>query len=84
MDLSFSGDDKFSFKISDGTTTATVRATDISGGSLTDIAAEMSSALSSANMSHVTATVNGTKIELVNTLGGEVSVVDFKSTAPRP
>lgn len=79
LDLSFSGDDKFSFKISDGTTTATVRATDISGGSLTDIAAEMSSALSSANMSHVTATVNGTKIELVNTLGGEVSVVDFKS-----
>ena len=79
MDLSFSGDDKFSFKITDGTTTATVRATDIASGSLTDIAAEMSSALSSANMSHVTATVNGTKIELVNTLGGEVSVVDFKS-----
>ena len=30
-------------------------------------------------MSHVTATVNGTTIELVNTLGGEMSVVDFKS-----
>ena len=87
LDLSFSGDDKYSFKISDGTTTATVRATDITGtnsgaiqsSDLNDIAAEMSSALSSANMSHVTATVNGTTIELVNTLGGEVSVVDFKS-----
>ena len=87
LDLTFSGDDKYSFKISDGTTTATVRATDITGtnsgaiqsSDLNDIAAEMSSALSSANMSHVTATVNGTTIELVNTLGGEVSVVDFKS-----
>ena len=87
MDLTFSGDDKYSFKISDGTTTATVRATDITGtnsgaiqsSDLNDIAAEMSSALSSANMSHVTATVNGTTIELVNTLGGEVSVVDFAS-----
>ena len=87
MDLSFSGDDTYSFKISDGTTSATVRATGITGtnggaiqsSDLTAIAAEMSSALSSANMSHVTATVNGTTIELVNTLGGEVSVVDFAS-----
>jgi flagellin len=47
-----------------------------------DVAAiltEVQSALAAANMSHITAAADGNKIQLTNALGGEISVVNFKS-----
>ena len=86
MELTLNAADKFSFKITDGTSTATVRATDVAmaGSAVTtseaaDILAEINSALSSANMSHITAVDNSGAITLKNTLGGELTVTNFKS-----
>ena len=87
VELSFSGDDKYSFKISDGASTATVRATDTVNGSdadadTADLLAEITLALSSANMSHIKATSatgdNGT-ITLTNELGGKIDITNFAS-----
>jgi flagellin len=86
-ELSFSADDKYSFKISDGASTATVRATDTVDGSdadadTADLLAEITLALSSANMSHIKATSatgdNGT-ITLTNELGGKIDISNFAS-----
>ena len=98
VELTFTADavDKYSFTISDGSSTATVRATstilDGTGGTSAtlvdddaDTAAlltEIQSALSAANMSHVTAAVSGNddgSIVLKNALGGQVDISNFKS-----
>jgi len=88
MDLTFNAADKFSFKITDGTSTATVRATTVAdadsdgtpaAGDVGDMLTEIQSALSAANMSHITAALDGAKIQLTNALGGEISVINFKS-----
>jgi flagellin len=87
VELSFSGDDKYSFKISDGASTATVRATNTVNDSdadadTADLLAEITLALSSANMSHIKATSatgdNGT-ITLTNELGGKIDITNFAS-----
>ena len=86
--LSFSGIDTYSFKISDGVSTATVRATattDAGGDGINataDVAAikaEMERALSAANMSHFTVTESSGVLTIKNALGGKVSVTDFAS-----
>ena len=97
VELTFSAAaaDKYSFKISDGSSTATVRATSTTIGAGTsattvddnddvaDILSEIQSALSAANMSHITASVDGTAdngvITLTNALGGKVDISNFKS-----
>jgi len=101
VDLAFSAAaDKYAFKISDGSTTATVRATEVwadgkadmatpatdAGSNDTDtlpeaetILAEITSALSAANMSHIVASILGDKITLTNNLGGEINIKDFRS-----
>ena len=97
VELSFSAAaaDKYSFKISDGSSTATVRATStaVAAGSsativddnddVADLLAEITSALSAANMSHITASVDTTAddgtITLTNALGGKVDISDFIS-----
>ena len=86
MDLTLNGADKFSFKITDGDSTATVRATDVlmagaavTTGEAADILAEIQSALSAANMSHITAADNSGAITLTNSLGGQIKILDFKS-----
>ena len=86
MELTLNAADKFSFKITDGSSTATVRATDVAmaGAAVTtaeaaDILAEIQSALSAANMSHITAADNSGAITLTNALGGQIKVLDFKS-----
>jgi flagellin len=96
MDLTFSAgdDDTYSFKITDGTSTATVRATgtDKTGGTsatLVDddddtnaILLEITRALDAANMDHITAAVGSDddgKIVLTNSLGGQIKIADFKS-----
>jgi flagellin len=88
VELSFSPTaDKYSFKISDGSSTATVRATDVAADAATtnglgepaDILTEIQSALSAANMSHITASVTDDVITLSNALGGKVDISDFKS-----
>ena len=88
VELSFSAAaDKYSFKISDGSSTATVRATDVAVDAATtnglgepdDILIEIQSALSAANMSHITASLTDDVITLSNALGGKVNISDFKS-----
>jgi flagellin len=89
MDLTFNAADKFSFKITDGASTATVRATDVAdadsdgtpeaGADLSAMLTEIQSALTAANMSHITAAADGDMIQLTNSLGGEISIVNFKS-----
>ena len=93
MTLTFSAADKYSFKITDGTSTATVRATDVAADddagtadNATDtnpeaegIKAEIDAALSAANMSHISASITDDVITLKNTLGGELTVTNFKS-----
>ena len=91
MKLSFSAVDKYSFKISDGNATATVRATATTDAGtdginatadVADIKAEIASALNAANMSNVTVTDNadGT-LTLKNLLGGKIDITNFKSDA---
>lgn len=77
--------DKVSFKISDGSTVAVVRATTVAAAAHADLLTEIQSALTSAG-SKITAalTVAGdsTKgITLTNALGGEVTVSEFASDA---
>ena len=89
MTLTFSAADKYSFKITDGTSTATVRATDVAADDAAeagdtnheaeDIKAEIDAALSAANMSHISASITDDVITLKNTLGGELTVTNFKS-----
>ena len=98
VELNFSASvaDKYSFQISDGTSTATVRATSTilngAGGTsatlidkdtdTADMLAEIQSALSAANMSHLTAAVSGAddgSIVIKNSLGGKVDISNFKS-----
>jgi flagellin len=83
--------EKISFKISDGNSIATVRATtvDPDGGTSSTLVdrneetalllAEINSALSAANMSNVTAAATNGVITLKNVLGGELSILDYKS-----
>jgi len=89
MKLSFSGVDKFSFQITDGESTAVVRATATTdagsdgidaAADVADIKAEIISALNAANMSNVTLTDNndGT-LTLKNVLGGKLEIANFKS-----
>ena len=93
MTLTFSEADTYSFKITDGTSTATVRATEVqaddaagTADNATDtnpeaegIKAEIDSALSAANMSHISVSITDDVITLKNTLGGEMTVTNFKS-----
>ena len=89
MDLTFNAADKFSFKITDGASTATVRATDVAdadsdgtpeaGADLSAMLTEIQNALTAANMSHITAAADGDMIQLTNALGSEISIVNFKS-----
>lgn len=93
MTLTFTEADTYSFKITDGTSTATVRATEVqaddaagTADNATDtnpeaegIKAEIDSALSAANMSHISVSITDDVITLKNTLGGEMTVTNFKS-----
>jgi flagellin len=93
LELSFSGADKFSFKISDGASTATVRATDVimadaAGASATavdhanevaDLKAEINRALTAANMDHITVSDSSGKLVLTNALGSKLEITDFTS-----
>ena len=88
--------DRYSFKVSDGVSTATVRSTAIdltAGGAAgaidndadtADLLSEIQGALSAANMSHIEASVSGNTdgtIKLVNKLGGSLNISDFVSDA---
>jgi flagellin len=89
MKLAFSAVDKYSFQITDGSSTAIVRATDTTdagadginaAADTADIATEITSALNAANMSNITVTANadGT-ITLKNILGGSLDINNFRS-----
>ena len=88
--------DRYSFKVSDGVSTATVRSTaiDLTNGAdnaaidddadTADLLSEIQGALSAANMSHIEASVSGNTdgtIKLVNKLGGSLNISDFVSDA---
>ena len=78
-------DDKVSFKISDGSTVAVVRATTVATASHANLLTEIQSALTSAG-SKITAALtvagdNTKGITLTNALGGEVTVSEFASDA---
>ena len=91
MEMLVSGADKFSFKISDGSSIATIRASDtvVSAGTSTstidhnddvaDLKAEIDRALTAANMDHITASSTNGKITLTNALGTKVEITDFRS-----
>ena len=96
VDLTFStaAADKYSFQISDGSSTATVRATDtkVTEGTddavldddddTADLLAEINSALAAANMNHISAAIGSDddgKIVLTNSLGGKIDISNFAS-----
>jgi len=93
MELTFSTADKFSFKITDGDSTATVRATsttmaDNNGASATavdhdnevaEIEAEIGRALQAANMDHISVSSTNGVLTLTNALGSKLEIADFKS-----
>ena len=93
MQLTFSTADKFSFKITDGDSTATVRATsttmaDGSGVSniavdhdneVAEIEAEIGRALQAANMDHISVSSTNGVLTLTNALGSKLEIADFKS-----
>ena len=87
MSATAHADEKYSFKITDGSSTATVRATGTAAtvaadADTADLLAEIQSALSAANMSHITAAVSGSDdgtIVLTNALGGKVDIENFQS-----
>lgn len=90
VELEVSGTDKYAFQISDGASTATVRATsidDTDGGNAgidhnDDVAAlltEIQSALTAANMSNVTASSTAGVITLTNSVGGKIDISNFAS-----
>ena len=87
MSATAHADEKYSFKITDGSSTATVRATGTAAAvaadaDTADLLAEIQSALSAANMSHITAAVSGSDdgtIVLTNALGGNVDIENFQS-----
>ena len=93
MQLTFSTADKFSFKITDGDSTATVRATsttmaDAGGVSATavdhdnevaEIEAEIGRALQAANMDHISVSSTNGVLTLTNALGSKLEIADFKS-----
>ena len=93
MQLTFSTADKFSFKITDGDSTATVRATsttmaDANGASATavdhdnevaEIEAEIGRALQAANMDHISVSSTNGVLTLTNALGSKLEIADFKS-----
>ena len=89
LTLTASGADKFSFKISDGTSTATVRATTVAADDAAEagdtnpemelLLAEINTALAQANMTNITASNTNDVITLTNRLGGEIKIENFKS-----
>ena len=89
MDLSFSSVDKYSFKISNGDSIATVRATATTDAGSDGInlaidtagmKAEIEAALSAANISDITVTAKADgKLTLTNIIGGKIDVSNFKS-----
>ena len=92
MQLTFSTADKFSFKITDGDSTATVRATSTTmnevGSDVTavdvdaevaEIEAEIGRALQAANMDHISVSSTNGVLTLTNALGSKLEIADFKS-----
>ena len=91
MEMLVSGADKFSFKISDGSSIATIRASDtvVTAGTsnstidhnddVADLKAEIDRALTAANMDHITASSTNGTITLTNALGTKVEITDFRS-----
>jgi len=86
MVLAPSGADKLSFKISDGSSIATVRATDttaiVDATDVADLKAEIERALSAANMDHITvdtSTANDGTLTVTNALGTKIEITDFRS-----
>ena len=85
MTLTFSADDRYSFNISDGTSTAVVGnfAADISTTATTDdIAAEINSALQKAGLDGVMTAAAGTnagEVILTHANGKEINITNFQS-----
>jgi flagellin len=93
LELSFDAADKFSFKISDGSATAIVRATDVDDAAGTsaslvddaddvaDLVDEITRALTAANMDHISvdASADDGTIILTNSLGTKLEITDFTS-----
>lgn len=80
--MTFSGTDKVSFKVSDGRTTALVRAISTTTGTNQgdDLLAEINSALAGSDITATKALVGGlTEITFTNSLGGKVDITAFKS-----
>lgn len=90
MELSVSASDTYSFKITDGSSTATVRATatDLTQGGtgaldndadVAELEAEIGRALTAANMDHITVSSTNGVLTLSNALGTKIEIADFKS-----
>lgn len=80
--MTFSATDKVSFKVSDGRTTALVRAISTTTGTAQgdDLLAEINSALAGSDITATKNVVGGkTEITLTNSLGGKVDVIGFQS-----
>ena len=80
--MTFSATDKVSFKVSDGRTTALVRAISTTTGTPQgdDLLAEINSALAGSDITATKAITGGlTEITFTNSLGGKVDVTAFKS-----
>ena len=80
--MTFSAADKVSFKVSDGRTTALVRAITTQTGTAQgdDLLAEINSALAGSDITATKAITGGlTEITFTNSLGGKVDVTAFKS-----
>ena len=85
VDLSFTADDTYSFKISDGTRTAVVDATavDVSGTDASDMLAAINYGLKQAGMdaSITAAEATAGTITLTQAAGREISISNFSSDA---
>ena len=82
MDLSFTADDSYSFKISDGVRTAVVDATavDVTGTDATGMLAAINYGLEQAGMdTSITAAESSGVITLTQAAGREISISDFLS-----
>lgn len=82
-DMTFSGADKVSFKISDGRTTALVRPISTTSNSSQDLLTEIRAAIEGMDITAALAAGGGTtpRITFTNSVGGKIDITSFTSDA---
>jgi len=80
VDLTFTADDTYSFKISDGTRTAVIDATAVATADAADLEAAINYGLEQAGMdASITVAENAGTVTLTQAAGREIAVSDFRS-----